>query len=285
MTLSLQWLQDYLRLPLTPEQISDALTSLGLEVEKMETRASLPGGLAGVVAGKIHTCEKHPDADRLSLTTVDVGDGRVRHIVCGAANVAAGQTVWVALPGTEIHLPDGKSFVIKESKIRGQLSEGMICAEDELGLGDHHDGIMVLPDTIAIGTAAAEYYHVVTDTVYEIGLTPNRSDATSVLGVADDLAAFLSVQQAVYHRVQWPDIPALPETEGSAPYAVEVRDTARCPRYSGILLSGVTVGPAPDWIRQRLASIGVKSINNVVDITNFVLHEMGQPLHAFDAAR
>lgn len=283
MTVSLLWLKDYLQLPLTPEQISDALTSLGLEVEKMETRASIPGGLAGVVAGKVLTCEKHPDADRLSLTTVDVGIGDPRHIVCGANNVAAGQTVWVALPGTEIQLRDGKSFTINVSKIRGQLSEGMICAEDELGLGDSHDGIMVLPDDIAPGTPAADYYNVVTDTIYEIGLTPNRSDATSVIGVAEDLAAYLSVQQGIFYPVGYPAAPSLAMSKTGIDFAVEVRDTTRCPRYAGIILTGLTIGPSPAWMQQRLQAIGVKTINNVVDITNFVLHEMGQPLHAFDA--
>jgi len=283
MTLSLLWLKDYLQVPLSPEQISEALTSLGLEVEKMETRASIPGGLAGVVAGKVLTCERHPDADRLSLTTVDTGAGDPRRIVCGAKNVASGQTVWVALPGTEIHLPDGKSFTINVSKIRGQVSEGMICAEDELGLGDGHEGIMVLPDEIPAGTAASDYYEVTIDTIYEIGLTPNRSDATSVIGVAEDLAAYLSVQQQVYFPVQYPEsLPMVPPAR-PMPFAIEVRDETRCPRYAGLVITDLAIGPSPAWMQKRLQAIGVKTINNVVDVTNFVLHEMGQPLHAFDA--
>lgn len=283
MTLSLLWLQDYLRLPLTPEQIGEALTSLGLEVEKMETRASLPGGLAGIVAGKVMTCEKHPSADRLSLITVDVGSGEPRRIVCGANNIAAGQTVWVAMPGAEIHLKDGKSFTIGISRIRGEVSEGMICAEDELGLGDRHDGIMVLPDDIPAGTAAAGYYNIVTDTIYEIGLTPNRSDATSVLGVAEDLAAWLSVREEVYYPVRYPPFPDIATASSPSGFTIEVKDNLRCPRYAGVVMTGLAIGPSPAWIQQRLHAVGVKTMNNVVDITNFILHELGQPLHAFDA--
>lgn len=283
MTVSLLWLNDYLRLTLTPDQISEALTSLGLEVEHMETWESVKGGLRGVVAGKVLTCVKHPDADRLSVTTVNVGSDKIHTIVCGANNIAAGQTVWVALPDTELYDTTGKPFTIKVSKIRGQISEGMICAEDELGLGTSHDGIMVLPDEVAAGTKASDYYHVVTDTLFEIGLTPNRSDATSVMGVAADLAAFLSVQTDTFHVVSWPDIPELETPSNPEPWAVKVNNTTACPRYSGIVISGITIGPAPDWIRQRLQAIGVKTINNIVDITNFILHEMGQPLHAFDA--
>jgi len=285
MTVSLLWLNDYLKINMTPEQISEALTSLGLEVEKMETWESVRGGLKGVVAGKVLTCVKHPDADRLSLTTVDVGNEKPSHIVCGANNIAAGQTVWVAGPGTELFDATGKAWTIKVSKIRGELSEGMICAEDELGLGNNHDGIMVLPDDIKAGTPANSYYNVSSDTLYEIGLTPNRSDATSVLGVAADLAAFLSVNEDVYHPVSEPSIPEINKPTISLPFKVSVRNTIACPRYSGALISGVKIGPSPDWIKVRLQAIGVKSINNVVDITNFVLHEMGQPLHAFDAAK
>jgi phenylalanyl-tRNA synthetase beta chain len=283
MTVSLLWLNDYLKVTLTPEQISEALTSLGLEVEKMEYWESIPGGLKGIVAGKVLTCERHPDADRLSLTTVDVGGDKPASIVCGASNVAAGQTVWVALPETELYDATGKPWTIKVSKIRGQVSEGMICAEDELGLGTSHDGIMILPDAIPAGTAAREYYQLSSDVLFEIGLTPNRSDATSVIGVASDLAAFLSVQEDVFYPVQWPAIPEIQKPEVSTPFKVTIRNVAACPRYTGVLISGIAIGPSPDWIKQRLQAIGVKSINNVVDITNFVLHEMGQPLHAFDA--
>lgn len=268
---------------MTPEQISEALTSLGLEVETMEAWESVKGGLKGVVAGKVLTCVKHPDADRLSLTTVDVGLGQPVQIVCGAQNIAAGQTVWVALPGTELFDNNGKAFTIKSSKIRGALSEGMICAEDELGLGTSHDGIMILPDDVAAGTPANHHYKIISDTLFEIGLTPNRSDATSVMGVASDLAAFLSVKEDVYHPVTWPTIPEIQPPVSSIPFKVSVRSHSACPRYSGVLVTGIQIGSSPEWMKNRLLAIGVKSINNVVDITNFVLHEMGQPLHAFDA--
>ncbi len=283
MTISLLWLNDYLKLALSPEEISEALTSVGLEVEGMETRESIRGGLTGVVAGKVKTCDRHPDADRLSVTTVDVGNEQLHHIVCGASNIAAGQTVWVALPGTELYDAAGKPWTIKVSKIRGQVSEGMICAEDELGLGTNHDGIMILPDTLVAGTKASEYYQVTTDTLFEIGLTPNRSDATSILGVAQDLAAYLSIQQNIFHPVNWPAIQDIRKPASASAFKVVVHNTTACPRYSGILLKNITIGPAPAWMQQRLQAIGIKTINNVVDITNFVLHEMGQPLHAFDA--
>lgn len=283
MKVSLHWLKDYLKVTMTPEQISEALTSLGLEVEMMEAWESVKGGLHGIVAGKVITCAKHPDADRLSVTTVDVGGETPSTIVCGANNIAAGQTVWVALPDTELFDATGKSWTIKVSKIRGQQSEGMICAEDELGLGANHDGIMVLPDEVEAGTPARTYYQLVSDIIYEIGLTPNRSDATSVIGVASDLAAFLSVQQDVFHPISWPAVPEMPTATTASSFKVNVKNTEACPRYSGVLLGGIKVGPSPDWIKVRLQAIGVKSINNVVDITNFVLHEMGQPLHAFDA--
>lgn len=283
MTLSLQWLNDYLKTSLTPDQISEALTSLGLEVETMEVYESIRGGLRGIVAGKVLTCAKHPDADRLSLTTVYIGGDKPSSIVCGGPNVAAGQTVWVAVPGTTLYNKEGKPWTISVSKIRGALSEGMICAEDELGLGESHAGVMVLPDEIKAGTLASEYYQVSSDVLFEIGLTPNRSDATSVLGVAADLAAFLSMQEDAFHVVQWPAIPELAPATNGKPFKVTIKDPKACPRYSGVLVSGLTIGASPDWIKQRLQAIGIKSINNVVDITNFVLHEMGQPLHAFDA--
>ncbi len=283
MTVSLRWLNDYLKINLTPEEISEALTSLGLEVEKMETWESIKGGLNGVIAGKVLTCAKHPDADRLSITTVDIGGSQPSHIVCGGPNIAAGQTIWVAVPGTVLYDKDGNPRPINTSKIRGALSEGMICAEDELGLGENHAGVLVLPDEVPIGTKANEYYDVTSDVLYEIGLTPNRSDATSVIGVASDLAAFMSVQTDTFHKVDWPNIPDLHKPSAPSSFKVSVKNTSACPRYSGVMISGIKIGPSPDWIKQRLQAIGVKSINNVVDITNFVLHEMGQPLHAFDA--
>ncbi len=283
MKVSQQWLFDYLKVNMTPEQISEALTSLGLEVETMETWESVKGGLKGIVAGKVLTCEKHPNADKLSITTVDTGAAQPATIVCGASNIAAGQTVWVAVPGTELYDAEGKPWTIRTAKIRGQQSEGMICAEDELGLGTNHDGIMVLTDDIPAGTKASEHYDVSTDIIYEIGLTPNRSDATSVLGVAADLAAFLSVQKDVFHPVTWPDIPEIAAPKQTKTFEVTVKDAKACPRYSGVLVSGIKIGPSPEWLSTRLQAIGVRTINNVVDITNFVLHEMGQPLHAFDA--
>ena len=285
MTVSLRWLNDYLKVNLTPEEISEALTSLGLEVEKMETWETIKGGLNGVIAGKVLTCARHPDADRLSVTTVDIGGPQPSHIVCGGPNIAAGQTIWVAVPGTVLYDREGKPRPINVSKIRGALSEGMICAEDELGLGESHAGVLVLPDDVSIGTKASDYYNVTSDVLYEIGLTPNRSDATSVIGVASDLAAFLSVQTDTFHEINWPAFAPLSKPQSVTPFKVTVKDTIACPRYSGVLISGIRIGSSPDWIKQRLQAIGVKSINNVVDITNFVLHEMGQPLHAFDAEK
>ncbi|MFZ1678944.1 MAG: phenylalanine--tRNA ligase subunit beta, partial [Saprospiraceae bacterium] len=283
MTLSLQWLNDYLKTDLNPDQIAEALTSIGLEVEKIESHESIPGGLKGVIAGKVLTCEKHPDADRLKVTTVDIGGDKPSSIVCGGPNVAAGQTVWVAVPGTTLYDKDGKPRAINTSKIRGALSEGMICAEDELGLGESHEGVLVLSDDVKIGTLASDYYHVTSDTILEIGLTPNRSDATSVLGVAEDLAAYLTLQNAVEYKVQWPLIPEIKKAVNPQAFKVNIRNAEACPRYSGILISDITIGPSPEWMQKHLQSIGVKSINNVVDITNFILHEIGQPLHAFDA--
>lgn len=283
MTISLLWLNDYLKTDLTPEQLADTLTSLGLEVEKMELRDSVMGGLAGIIAGKVLTCEKHPDADRLSLTTVDVGREKPASIVCGASNIAAGQMVWVALPGTTLYDNTGNPWTIQVSKIRGALSEGMICAEDELGLGENHDGIMILPQAIQVGVKASEYYKVTSDTIYEIGLTPNRSDATSILGVAEDLAAYLSIQGEKTYSVEWPVIPEISSAAVPQTFKVSVLNHEACPRYSGVLISDINIGPSPEWMQKRLQSIGIRTINNIVDITNFVLHEMGQPLHAFDA--
>jgi len=283
MTLSLQWLNDYLKTNLEPLQLAEALTSIGLEVEKIESWESTRGGMKGVIAGKVLTCAKHPDADRLSVTTVDVGAAHPSSIVCGGPNVAAGQTVWVVLPGTTLYDKEGKPWTINVSKIRGALSEGMICAEDELGLGESHEGVMVLPDDVKVGTKASDYYHVTSDTIFEIGLTPNRSDATAILGVAEDLAAYLIIQGGAEYKVLWPPIPEISKASNPQSFNVDVRNSEACPRYSGILISDIAVGPSPDWMQKRLQSIGVKTINNVVDITNFILHEMGQPLHAFDA--
>ncbi|WP_400192190.1 phenylalanine--tRNA ligase subunit beta [Hymenobacter sp. B81] len=278
MHISLDWLRTLFPTDKTPAEISALLTSAGLEVEGLAELESVPGGLKGVVLGTVLTCERHPDADKLSLTTVDVGDGTPRSIVCGAPNVAAGQRVVVALEGAVLHPSSGEPFKIKKSKIRGAASEGMICAEDEIGLGASHAGIMVLDTDLPNGTPAAEYFGLGTDHVLEIGLTPNRADAASHFGVARDLRALLR------QPVQLPDVsqfhaPASAEQNIS----VEIEDAEGCPRYAGLLLEGVQVGPSPEWLQRRLRSIGLAPINNVVDVTNYVLHELGQPLHAFDA--
>ncbi|PHI20526.1 phenylalanine--tRNA ligase subunit beta [Lewinellaceae bacterium SD302] len=282
MKTSLNWLRQYLPLDLSPEAIGQVLTGTGLEVEGMDEVESIPGGLAGVVVGHVVECGKHPDADRLSLTKVDLGGGEEPvQIVCGAPNVAQGQKVLVATVGTMLYPQDGEPFKIKKGKIRGQVSMGMICAEDELGLGDDHDGIMVLPTDTPVGKPAAEVYELESDYVYEIGLTPNRSDATNHLGVAFDLAAALKINHDSDQSVQRPDLSGF-KAGNEAALPVEIRNQEACPRYAGLTIKDLKIGPAPEWMQNRLKAIGVRPINNVVDITNYVLHEMGQPLHAFD---
>ncbi|WP_367392460.1 phenylalanine--tRNA ligase subunit beta [Lewinella sp. LCG006] len=283
MNVSLSWLRQYIDTKdLSPETIGDILTSTGLEVEGMEEVETIPGGLRGLVIGEVKECGKHPDADRLSLTKVDVGGEALLSIVCGAPNVAAGQKVVVATVGAELHPVEGDPFTIKKGKIRGEVSEGMICAEDEIGIGHSHAGIIVLPAEAKVGQAARDYYGVETDYVYEIGLTPNRSDATNHLGVAYDLAAALRVNHHHQGEVQPPDVAAFKVANTSLQIPVEVRNTEACPRYSGVTISNLTIKESPDWLKARLNAVGVRPINNVVDITNFVLHELGQPLHAFD---
>ncbi len=281
MKISYNWLREYLDFDAGVEELSAILTGLGLEVEGVEEWVSVRGGMKGVVVGRVLTCGKHPDADRLSVTTVDTGGPEPLNIVCGAPNVAAGQLVPVALPGTMV-FHGNEQFEIKRSKIRGQVSEGMICAEDELGIGTGHEGIIVLDSSARPGMPAAEYFGVVTDTVFEIGLTPNRIDCSSHYGVARDLAAYFNLQKPV--RAKLPEVKELEKEreEGSVSVTVEAEDA--CIRYSGLTIRGITVGPSPAWLQNRLRSIGLNPINNVVDITNFVLHETGQPLHAFDAA-
>lgn len=284
MKISYNWLKDYLDTRLSVEEISKLLTDIGLEVEAIEEFESLKGGLKGVVTGHVVTCERHPNADKLSITTVDAGGPELLHIVCGAPNVAAGQKVVVATIGTIIYKGE-ESFEIKKSKIRGELSEGMICAEDELGLGNSHDGIMVLPENTQTGIPAAEYFGITSDVVFEIGLTPNRADAASHLGVARDLSAAIAARGLENGlSLRRPDVSAFKPDNNQLPVAVEVADAKACPRYSGVTVSGIKVGPSPDWLANRLKAIGVRPINNVVDITNYVLFEYGQPLHAFDAA-
>jgi len=281
MKVSLNWLREYLDLELPPATIAQTLTGTGLEVEGMDKVESVPGGLEGIVVGHVLTCVAHPNADRLSLTTVDIGAGEAVSIVCGAPNVAASQYVLVATVGSMLYPSDGEPFEIKKGKIRGEVSEGMICAEDELGLGTDHDGIIVLDQPYAPGTPAAEVYELETDYVYEIGLTPNRSDATNHLGVAFDLAAARSANEQERVRVRQPDVSAF--REGTAPaFPAQVKDATQAPRYAGLVIEKLKVATSPDWLRARLNAIGVRPINNVVDVTNYVLHELGQPLHAFD---
>jgi len=282
MKISLNWLRDYIKIENTPDEISEVLTAIGLEVEGMEEVETIKGGLKGIVIGFVKECGKHPDADRLSLTKVDVGGAEDLQIVCGAPNVAQGQKVLVATIGTELYDKEGKGFKIKKGKIRGATSEGMICAEDELGLGESHDGIMVLPETTPVGQLASDYFKIETDVVYEIGLTPNRSDATNHIGVAKDLAAALKINKGQKGEVNIPAVNELKIDNKNLAIDVVVENVEACPRYAGVSIEGITVGESPNWLRNRLNAIGVRPINNIVDITNFVLHEFGQPLHAFD---
>lgn len=277
MTISFDWLKTLFPTNLPAAEVAALLTGSGLEVEGLEELESIPGGLRGVVLGTVLTCERHPDADKLSLTTVAVGDETPRQIVCGAPNVAAGQRVVVALEGAMLHPSTGEPFKIKKSKIRGAASEGMICAEDEIGLGQSHAGIMVLDTDLPDGTPAADYFGLGSDTVLEIGLTPNRADAASHYGVARELRALLG------QPAHLPDVSAFAAPASGETISVTIEDDQACPRYAGLLLDNVQVGPSPEWLQRRLRSIGLSPINNVVDVTNFVLHELGQPLHAFDA--
>lgn len=281
MKISNNWLQDYLKTDLSIDETSDLLTDIGLEVEGVENHESIKGGLIGIVIGKILTVEKHPDADRLNLTTVDIGEGDPLHIVCGAPNVAVNLKVPVATVGTWIHIGDD-SFKIKRSKIRGQVSDGMICGPDEIGLGAKTDGIMELPDDAPIGQAGSKYFDIKTDTVFEIGLTPNRTDAMSHIGVARDLKAALNSKD---HNLKMclPSVKDFSIDSNSLEIKVDVQTPELCPRYSGLTISNITVKDSPEWLKNRLLSIGINPINNIVDITNYVLHETGQPLHAFDA--
>lgn len=282
MKISYNWLRDYLDFEESPEALGAILTEIGLEVEGMEKKQNIPGGLAGIITGQVKNVEKHPNADRLSKTVVDVGGADYLHIVCGAPNVAAGQKVLVAVPGTVLYPVEGEPFEIKKSKIRGEVSEGMICAEDEVGLGESHEGIMVLDPEVEIGQSAANLFKVTTDYVFDIGLTPNRSDATSHLGVAKDLAAALTIRHGKTYRIKTPDVSAFHPDAIRHDIGVEVADENLCPRYTSVTISDLSIGPAPQWMIDRLTAIGVRSINNIVDITNFILHELGQPLHAFD---
>lgn len=282
MKISYNWLRDYLKTDLDPVTISEILTGIGLEVENMEEWESVKGGLKGVVIGEVLTCRKHPDAEKLSVTTVSTGPGEPLQIVCGASNVKAGQKVPVATVGASVIKGD-QLFEIKKTKIRGEISDGMICAEDELGLGTGHEGIMILDPAAVPGTPAGEYFNVVNDFIYEIGLTPNRIDSGSHFGVARDLAAFLSLNTDRDMRAVLPSVDGFITDSSDYSCEVIVENIKDCPRYSGITISGVTVTESPQWLKSKLMAIGLNPINNVVDITNFVQHEIGQPLHSFDA--
>ncbi|MBT4218182.1 MAG: phenylalanine--tRNA ligase subunit beta, partial [Flavobacteriales bacterium] len=283
MNISLNWLKQYINLDLEVNKISEYLTDIGLEVEGISEVESVKGGLKGIVIGEVLTCDKHPNADRLNVTKVDIGNQDILDIVCGAPNVKAGQKVPVATVGSVLY--DGEeSFTIKKSKIRGEVSEGMICGEDELGLGDATDGIMVLDNNVKAGTLASEYFKVENDTIFEIGLTPNRSDAMGHFGVARDLKTVLNYNGSNLDLCL-PDIKEFKKDNDNLNISVDIEDSELCPRYSGVTISGVKIGPSPEWLQNRLKSIGLSPINNVVDITNFVLHETGQPLHAFDARK
>jgi phenylalanyl-tRNA synthetase beta chain len=285
MKISYSWLKQFLNIDLNVVEVGEILTDLGLEVEGIEDFESVKGGLKGVVVGKVLTCEKHPNADRLKVTTVDLGTGEPVQIVCGAPNVAAGQKVPVATVGTKLYDDKGESFTIKKGKIRGEVSFGMICAEDELGLGDDHDGILVLDEETEVGVGAAELFEVENDKVFEIGLTPNRADAMSHLGVARDLRAGLIQMKNINKELITPSVSDFHVDERTFMIKVEVEDNTLVPRYAGITLTNLTIEESPTWLKNRLLAIGLKPINNVVDITNYILHGLGQPLHAFDAAK
>ncbi|MCC6384584.1 MAG: phenylalanine--tRNA ligase subunit beta [Bacteroidia bacterium] len=286
MKISYDWLCQYLPVKLKAEQAAELLTHCGLEVEEVIHYQTVKGGLQGIVIGEVIEKVRHPNADKLSVCKVNINEGELRQIICGAPNVATGQKVVVALPGAVLYPAKGEPFKITKSKIRGEVSEGMICAEDEIGLGSSHEGIMILPTEAVAGMQAAAYFNLKSDYVFEIGLTPNRGDAASHLGVARDLAAVIrNKNPKINHQevtVKRPEV-KLTSIPGNSPVKVTIENNRDCIRYSGILLSGLTITDSPDWLRHRLQSIGLKPVNNVVDITNFVLHEYGQPLHAFDA--
>lgn len=283
MNISYNWLKDYINTPLTPDELAEALTSIGLETGSVEEVESIRGGLRGLVIAKVLTCVAHPDSDHLHITTVDLGDGQPTQIVCGAPNVAAGQTVVVATVGTTLYDGD-KEFKIKKSKIRGVESYGMICAEDEIGVGQSHDGIIVIKEDVKPGTPAAEYFGLSSDFVLEVDLTPNRIDAASHYGVARDLSAW-AAQHANALQLTRPSVEAFKSDRADGAVSVQVDNNSACPRYSGVTIRGIKVTESPKWMQDRLNAIGVRPINSVVDITNYILHAIGQPLHCFDLAK
>lgn len=276
MKISYNWLKDIIDINSTPNEISQKLTDCGLEVEHVENYQSIKGGLEGIVIGFVKEREKHPNADKLSVCKVDIGTGEDKQIVCGAPNVAVGQKVLVATVGATLYPSKGEPFKISKSKIRGEVSEGMICAEDEIGLGESHDGILILPENYEVGKPASEYFKVYNDFVFEIGLTANRGDAASHLGTARDLRAITKCEvRSLDFEMQ--------NASNENPVAVTLEDTEGCKRYTGLSISDIEVKPSPEWMQNRLRAIGISPINNIVDATNYVLHELGQPLHAFDA--
>jgi phenylalanyl-tRNA synthetase beta chain len=280
MKISYSWLKEYLKINLDPKDVEQILTNIGLEVQGTEIFEKVRGGMEGLVIGEVKTCIKHPDADRLFITTVDIGDNKILNIVCGAPNVRAGQKVVVAKPGTTLYKDDA-SYIIKKTKIKGFDSEGMICAEDEIGMGTGHEGIMVLSNKAPVGIPLKEYLKIEKDTVFEIDLTPNRIDGASHYGAARDLAAYLRQTREV--KLQLPDVSTFKTEDNSYTVDVYIDNTDACHRYAGVTIKDVKIAPSPDWLQTRLSSIGLNPINNIVDITNFVLYELGQPLHAFDA--
>jgi phenylalanyl-tRNA synthetase beta chain len=284
MRISYNWLKQFIKIDLKSEETAAILTDLGLEVEVVEKYQSVRGGLEGVVVGHVLTCEKHPDADRLKITTVDLGEGSPVPIVCGAANVAAGQKVPVATIGTQLFDKEGVAFEIKKGKIRGQESHGMICAEDELGLGTSHEGIMILDDKLKPGTPCATVFNIENDEVFEIGLTPNRADAMSHYGVARDLRASLLQKNSNIELIT-PSVSTFRIDKRTLKIDVDVKDNKLAPRYCGVTISGVAVKESPEWLKNRLKAIGLSPKNNIVDVTNYILHDLGQPLHAFDASK
>ncbi|MBL7698874.1 MAG: phenylalanine--tRNA ligase subunit beta [Chitinophagaceae bacterium] len=285
MTISYNWISEYIPLQIDHEKISKILTSIGLEVESMERFESIRGGLAGLIVGEVKEAFQHPGADKLKLTKVDVGNGEILQIVCGAPNVAAGQKVIVAREGTTIYPVKGDPVTMKKAKIRGEESFGMICAEDEVGIGENHEGIIILPADLKAGTPISEYYKPYTDWIYEIGLTPNRMDAMSHYGVARDICAYLSHHENKEIRAKNFSADEVPSAKNEIPFTVKIENTKSCKRYSGVCIAGIEVKPSPQWLQDKLRAIGQRPINNIVDITNFILHDTGQPLHAFDAAK
>lgn len=284
MNISYNWLKQFIKIDWDANQTAELLTDLGLEVEGITTYESVKGGLKGIVVGHVLTCEKHTNADKLKLTTVDIGLDSPVQIVCGAPNVAAGQKVPVATIGTTLYTKEGEAWTIKKGKIRGEESHGMICAEDEIGIGEGHDGILVLDDSQKVGTPCAQVFEIENDTVFEIGLTPNRADAMSHFGVARDLRAGL-IQKEIVKELITPSISNFNITDRTLKIDVSVENNELAPRYCGVTLSNLIVQPSPDWLKNRLRAIGITPKNNLVDATNYVLHELGHPLHAFDAAK